>query len=613
MTTASYRRSRKAENAMQNINLLSPLLSSRIAAGEVIERPESVLREFLDNAIDAAATEIEISIEGGGVDSICVSDNGGGISREDLEIIASRHATSKIKEDGDLYRIRTLGFRGEALYSIASVSGLTIRSMDGSTGKTNSITIDNGVRGTITQSSPIKGTTVCASNLFAEIPARRSFLKRAQTEAQLCRNLVISKALAYPEIGFKLYSDGALKLSYERTSSLKERIMMLYRPSGIQDADVLHLKGNGENYRLDIVCTSSAMHRSDRKEIRIYVNGRAVDEYSLVQAVAYGYGELLPGGSFPYACVFINDDPELVDFNIHPAKREVKLRNHAEIHHAITLLLQNGVPRRIPEIKAVQNELSLDIPTKSQPAFNNASGKLWTGSARHVSSPGAAFVTNPVRRPEDSSWIEKAKELKRIRTEAAGSTESCPEEKSGCDGLEFRYIGQAFNLFLIAEKDGELYFIDQHAAHERIIYDELLGQTTVQKLLVPIQLEVEKDVDEFLSTYSYIYTKLGIMIARTGPERWEITALPAVARQIESQVVDFISNNTGDEKELESGIFAVIACRAAIKAGDEIDRYSAEELVRKVFGLKEPACPHGRTFLIRLGEKDLREMVGRTK
>lgn len=602
---------------MKNINLLSPLLSSRIAAGEVIERPESVLREFLDNAIDAACSEIEISIEGGGVDSICVSDNGGGISREDLEIIASRHATSKIKEDGDLYRIRTLGFRGEALYSIASVSELTIRSMDTATGKTNSITIDNGTRGTITQSSPIRGTTVCARNLFSEIPARRSFLKRAQTEAQLCRNLVISKALAYPEIGFKFYSDGALKLSYEKTSSLKERIMMLYRPSGIQDADVLHLKGNGEDYRIDIVCTSSAMHRNDRKEIRIYVNGRAVDEYSLVQAVVYGYGELLPGGSFPYACVFINDNPELVDFNIHPAKREVKLRNHSEIHHAITLLLQNGVPRRIPEIKAVQKELGLDSAGQSgaeaDHAFRHDSGQRWPGIVRNIPSPGPSFAADTVKRPEDSSWIEKAKELKRIRTETARETEECKGTEATKDDMEFRYIGQAFNLFLIAEKDGALYFIDQHAAHERIIYDELLGQTTVQKLLIPIQLEVEKDVDEFLSTYSYIYTKLGIMIGRTGSGKWEITALPAVARQIESQVVDFISNNTGDEKKLENGIFAVMACHAAIKAGDEIDRYSAEELVKKVFSMDEPACPHGRTFLIKLEEKDLREMVGRTK
>lgn len=602
---------------MNKINLLSPLLSSRIAAGEVIERPESVLREFLDNAIDAGSSEISISIEGGGIDSISVSDNGGGILKEDLEIIASRHATSKIKEDDDLYRINTLGFRGEALYSIASVSELTIKSLDADTGRTNSITINNGIRNEMVASSPIKGTTVTAKNLFAEIPARRSFLKRTQTEAQMCRNLVISKALAYPDISFKFYSDGALKLNYEKASSLKERVMMLYRPMGIQDADVLHLLGNDEDYSIDIICTSGAAKRSDRKEIRIYVNGRAVEEYSLVQAVTFGYGELLPGGSFPYASVFIKDNPELVDFNIHPAKKEVKLRNHAQIHHAIVLLIQNGVTRRIPEIKAVQNEFEFikDAPDMKQEHFfktfsSSQNSFSHNSPSQKLSSAKTAYSFNAETRPKDDSWIVKAKELSRIKNEE--KKEALGEEKKE-EAKDWKYIGQAFNLFLIVQKGEDLYFIDQHAAHERIIYDELLSQNTVQKLLIPIRLEVEKDIDEFLTSYSYIYTKLGIMIAKTADGHWEISALPAVARQIETQVVNYISTNAGDEKELETGIFAIIACKAAIKAGDEIDRYSAEALIKKVFEMDEPACPHGRTFLVKLNEKELREMVGRTK
>lgn len=602
---------------MNKINLLSPLLSSRIAAGEVIERPESVLREFLDNAIDAGSSEITISIEGGGIDSISVSDNGGGIFKEDLEIIASRHATSKIKEDDDLYRIKTLGFRGEALYSIASVSELTIKSLDSNTGRTNSVTIDNGIRKEMVTSSPIKGTTVTARNLFGEIPARRSFLKRPQTEAQMCRNLVISKALAYPDISFKFYSDGALKLNYEKASSLKERVMMLYRPMGIQDADVLHLLGHDEEYSIDIICTSGAAKRSDRKEIRIYVNGRAVEEYSLVQAVTFGYGELLPGGSFPYASVFIKDNPELVDFNIHPAKKEVKLRNHAQIHHAIVLLIQNGVARRIPEIKAVQNEFEFtqDADKADQERFFKTFSSTHDSFARkdpvqRLSSAKTAYSFNTETRPADDSWILKAKELSRLKKEE--KKEAFSEEKEEED-KDWKYIGQAFNLFLIVQKGEDLYFIDQHAAHERMIYDELLSQTTVQKLLIPIRLEVEKDIDEFLTSYSYIYTKLGIMIAKTADGYWEISALPAVARQIEAQVVNYISTNAGDEKELETGLFAIIACKAAIKAGDEIDRYSAEALIKKVFEMEQPACPHGRTFLIKLNEKELRGMVGRTK
>jgi DNA mismatch repair protein MutL len=188
---------------------------------------------------------------------------------------------------------------------------------------------------------------------------------------------------------------------------------------------------------------------------------------------------------------------------------------------------------------------------------------------------------------------------------------SFKEEKED-EVISFKYVGQAFNLFLIAEKDNELYLVDQHAAHERIIYDELLEQKTVQNLLIPIKVEVDKLTDEFLSEYSYIYTKLGIMLARVDDGIWEITALPAVARSIESQIVSYIESAKADEHELEMNLFAIIACKAAIKAGDIVDKWSAEALLEKVFKLKEPCCPHGRTFLVKLKEKELRAMVGRT-
>ena len=442
-----------------------------------------------------------------------------------------------------------------------------------------------------------------------DIPARRNFLKRASTEAQSIKALVIARSLANPSVSFKLYSDGALKLNFDKAESLKERVMMFYRPMGIADADVMHLRGNDEDYSIDIVATTSAKYRSDRKEIRIYVNDRPVEEFSLTQAVTYGYGELLPGGSFPYACVFIHDNPELVDFNIHPAKKEVKLRNIKDIHHAIVVLLKNGIERVIPEIKSedvITPSLFQSDDSKQKPSFLPQSDNTSYHARSHVASQPLRY--NSDIRPRDDSWIEKAKEIRREREiKKERDAEVKAEER-----VQYRYIGQAFKLFLIAELDGELYFVDQHAAHERIIYDELLKKESVQPLLVPIELDAEDDVVRFLDWNSQIYERLGITLEKRNG-KYMITSLPAVARSIEDEISSFISLNTGDEKELESNIFAIIACKAAVKAGDTLDRFSAEAILDKVFQMEEKACPHGRTFLIKLKESELREMVGRTK
>ena len=596
---------------MGRINLLDPLLSSRIAAGEVIERPQSILREFLDNALDAGADEITVSIDGGGIEKISVSDNGSGIAREDLALLGSRHATSKLHDPDDLYAISTLGFRGEALYSIGAVSKLTVNTRSVETGEGSVLVIDNGKREDIISSSIDKGTIVSAEHLFSDIPARRAFLKRESTEGNLCRTLLISKALAFPNVRFTFIVDGAIRLDWPKCSSLKERVMFLYRSEGIADADVEELHFNGEDYSIDIVAGNSSIKRSDRREIRIYVNKRPVEEYSLQQAVSFGYGELLPGGAFPYASVFIEDAPELTDFNIHPAKKEVKLRNKAEIHHAITVMLQNGIKRKIPEIAPFQPEFYLDEKKKQDEPRSSSYSIPQSSSWRNenLSERVSIFKT------KDNSWLEKAKALKENHERKQAEEEkknavTVHAEKKAED--EIIYIGQAFKLFLICQKGDSLYLVDQHAAHERILYDELLSQKTVQNLLVPIKLETDNLMDEFLSKHSEVYTKLGIMLSRKDNGEWEITALPASCRASETEIVDFISSQRLDEHELESKLFAIIACRAAIKSGDDIDKWSAEELLKKVFALEEPACPHGRTFLIKLTEKNLREMVGRT-
>ncbi len=587
------------------ITQLDPRLASRIAAGEVIERPQSIARELLDNAIDAGADEIRVEIDGGGIERLSVIDNGKGISRADLEKIGLRHATSKIREEDDLYKISTLGFRGEAIYSISAVSRFTIKTKSAETGEGSLLVIDNGERHPAEPYGIDKGTIASSENLFADIPARRYFLKRPSTEANLIRNLVISKALAFPSIRFTFVSDGAIRLDWPAAASLKERCMMLYRSLGIADADVDSIERKGEDFSVAIISGNSSLKRSDRKEIRIYVNGRPVDDYALSQAVIYGYGELLPGGAYPYAAVFIEDSPEMVDFNIHPTKKEVKLRNAAEIHHAISDGLKKSVERRIPEA-SVQREFYLEDSVRTyepNQARTPSKAPSWTPPKAQPFSHASSSPSIPARmtayREKDNSWLDKAKSMKH-------------EEMPVPDrSISFRYIGQAFQLFLIVEMEGELLFIDQHAAHERILYDELIAKHDVQKLLVPISLEADRALSDFLDQHAEVYSKLGIILMKNEDD-WEITALPASCRPIESEIVDFIKSARLDGEELESKLFAVIACRAAIKAGDPIDRWSAEELIRKVFQLSEPACPHGRTFITKLSEEELRTLAGRT-
>lgn len=603
---------------MGKINLLDPLLSSRIAAGEVIERPQSILRELLDNALDANADRIDVSIENGGIDLISVSDNGTGIARDDLALLGNRHATSKLHDPDDLYSISTLGFRGEALYSIAAVTRLTVATRSKETSEATTLVIDNGKREPMLSYGPDVGTTVTTENLFQDIPARRAFLKRASTESQSCRNLLVSKALAFPNVRFTLKIDGALRLDWPKVDSLKERVMYLYRQLGIADGDVKQLDKTEDEYSVRIICANSSAKRSDRKEIRIYVNNRPVEEYSLMQAVSYGYGELLPGGSYPYCTVFIDDSPELVDFNIHPAKKEVKLRNLAEIHHAITTMLKGGVDRIIPEIKAPTqfyiDEVERWENGKKTDSFITKESSS-TPSSYIPKEPQSSFVKEEHRtyQERDKDWLSKAKELQQLHTKLKESTPAEKPHQEEQNKEELIYIGQAFKLFLICQVKDTLYMIDQHAAHERILYDEIISQKSVQPLLVPIEIEVDALTDDFLTHYSYVYTKMGIMLSQKEQGKWVIDALPAICRSIENQIVDFIQTAKADEHELESKLFAIIACKAAIKAGDDIDRWAAIELIRKVFELDEPACPHGRTFLIKLKESELREMVGRTK
>ncbi len=590
------------------IKLLDPLVAQRIAAGEVIERPASVLRELLDNALDAGAKTLVASVTDGGLEQIKLMDDGEGIEKEDLPLLCESHATSKVRELEDLFHIQSMGFRGEALYSIAAVSSITIESSYQGQDAFQ-ITVDNGKKGAVLPSGTRKGTVVTVERLFAEIPARRQFLKRPSTEATMCKQVLQEKALAFPEVAFRFLSEGKVRLDLPPATKRQRILDVLAINQNIVPSEMIELYDTAGRFSLYAVCSTPALYRSDRSHIKLFVNKRPVDEYSLVQAVTYGYGELLPGGSFPYCYLFIDVDPTLVDFNIHPTKREVKLRNKAEIHHQIVSMVQSQVRRTIPRL--VKQHIQEENEPLLAPYATKRDGSQQSHPA--VAERRASYEAEQ-RKPVDAQWFQKAREIlgnsatvQTSRTSESEDIWAMQKEESS-----YEYLGQAFNLFLVAQKGDNLYLVDQHAAHERLLFDQIREKKQIQNLMIPISFEVDRDVDAYLKEHQDVYLNLGIKLERIEDLLWHLSSLPSLYRSIEKELVNFIQTMTGDAQEVEKGLYAIVACHAAIKAGDKVDRLMALSLLDKVFSMEEPVCPHGRTFVVRLEKDELAKAVGRT-
>ncbi|MCR5443547.1 MAG: DNA mismatch repair endonuclease MutL [Sphaerochaetaceae bacterium] len=583
---------------MASIRQLDPIVASRIAAGEVVERPSSVLRELLDNAIDAKATKISVYIEQGGIKSLTVIDNGSGMSADDLELACRSHATSKVRTLEDLFNLSTLGFRGEALSSISACSRLTISSNG------NRITVDNGVQSPVVPGGIERGTSVSMEDLFENIPARKQFLKRPQSEATDCRKTFIEKALGFPEIELLFFSEGEQLLHYEASDRKTRALRIMSADKSFMPAKVLQMSYKGENTELLAISSDPSCYRRDRGQIKILVNNRIIDSYQLVQAVTSAYSAALPGGAFPYFYLFIDDNPALVDFNVHPAKRECKIRNQSQIYGAITTMIRQALLKKEYETD-VREPLRQEPLFDPQPRQSEHVSEIPSSPYRAVPKPESRPAT--ASKPFDPSWFENARTIL-----AKAETKRSPSEVSTTKIIpDYRYIGQVFNTFLVVELKDRLMFIDQHALHERLLYDEIRAQKDVQRLMVPYPFEVERSVDDYLQENSVIYSDYGIELTRKEPLLWEMASMPATCRKNEQEIVSYIQTQTGDIESVQKGLFAIIACHAAIKAGDELDAVTAAQLVRKCFELERMVCPHGREFTFSVSKEYLYKEVGR--
>jgi DNA mismatch repair protein MutL len=568
----------------RRIQVLPPAEARRIAAGEVIDRPAALVREFIDNAIDAGGRLIEALIEEGGISRTEVVDDGGGTGTEDLELCHLAHATSKIRCLDDLKTAVTLGFRGEALAAAAAVSRLEIlSSRDGREAWKLGVGPGGKNPPNLEQSRRAKGTSVRALGLYDTIPARKRFLKRAGSEGAACRQIFNEKALAFPGIAFRYSQDGRLQSFLPPVPSLKDRFGQIFLEE--REWIFLHeITALGANFSISVVAGGPELSRNDRRFQFAYANNRRIHDFSLLQALEYGLQGWFPNGAHPVGAVFITIDPALADCNIHPAKREVRFADPGAIHHALSSALRDFC-RRANIAEKVYIE-------PKEAAFFAAE----EAAPYHAPEPAAIAVFRRNDSIEPKPLPEKSK---------------------------LRYLGRLFDLFILVEKNDTLFVIDQHAAHERILYDKFLsGKIPKQELLVAIPFITEnQEEDNFLEEKQAELAKLGITIRRNGSGRqsagfrsdeWLIEALPSGWKLSDSETAEEILNLKNANENIGERWAATFSCRTAVKDGDYLDEGTALALAEEALALPVSRCPHGRPIWFELSRGDLFKAVKRS-
>ena len=623
--------------AYKPVKALNPETARKIAAGEVIDRPAAVIRELLDNAIDAGSSKVQVEISGGGIERIRVTDNGCGMSREDLAICTDTHTTSKISTAEDLLSLHSLGFRGEALSSIKAVSNLEITS-------TRSGPAAWKLQlGKIFPARLNAGTVVQVENLFENFPARKQFLKRAAAETALCRTVFLDKALPHYTIEMRFITDGELRFLLPSTQSLRERCLAAF---SFKEPETLffEIEGNGEHFSFRIVLGSPDVVRSDKRAIMVFVNGRRITEFGLTQAIDYGGEGYFPNGGHPVAFLFLTVAPSRVDFNIHPAKKEARFQDYSAIHHAVSsavgsfyrqhtvasLLKEKYDPGLTRPLDFQRGESDGNLKQQSgiqseygdrQDGYGSAFRQIAATAAvpysagGHIIPPPAAMGTSFT----DESWESlsyAAATGSAAQGTASVASETAPYMQNPPDipPADFKLLGQVAGTFIAVEKNDALYLIDQHAAHERIIFEQLQHNIGgVQELLIPYRIITSSEEDDaFIRKHRELLCKAGFALADEGAGVWQVTAVPARWTGTERDLIRDITGVRKNAGDILYQILASAACRAACKDHAILDPVTQQRIAAQAFELPEPICPHGRPIWIVLTREELFKRVKRT-
>lgn len=580
------------------IQVLSEQLASQIAAGEVIERPSSVVKELIENAIDAGATQIELEIKDAGKKLIQVSDNGVGIPANEIALAVSRHATSKLSKAEDLFDIRTLGFRGEALSSIGSVAKLSIISKHRDAEIGAEINVDGSKSEGVKPKSAPDGTVVRVEDLFFNVPARLKFLKTNTTENRQITGLITRYALAYPNIRWQLMQDGRVYLQTSGSGDRKEVLQSLF---GVADAKrMLPIHFEDGEMRIEGFISELGLTRSNRRDITLFVNGRWVQDASLTAAVIRAYNTMLMVGRFPVVVLFIQMSPNMVDVNVHPSKAEVRFKESDQVFSTVQRAIRRGLLAYSPV-----------------PELNTA--VLWGRPVEEISAKKPQQIEAQWQTPESEKEkpqnIEEVVPVLHQNLQAALSSDYLPV---------LRLVGQVAATYLIAEGPDGLYLIDQHAAHERVLFEQMMAQA--RSGIVPSQALLEAQIIELtpekaglLEERLDVLKGLGFEIENFGPNTFSLRAIPAIlaggdpAEAIYAVVNAFEEDETPLMAEIQDLVAARVCKRMAIKAGQILSPEEQKNLLLNLETCQVPrTCPHGRPTMIHLSAMMLERQFGRT-
>ena len=593
---------------MSQIIKMSPHLANMIAAGEVVERPSSVIKELIENSIDAGAKKIDIYLQTGGIDLMKVIDDGCGMDKEDVLMSFMPHATSKIKNEFDLSRINTLGFRGEAVPSIASVSKMTISS------STNGIegfyaTYEAGSLKSSGVINSNKGTTVEVKNLFYNTPARLKYLKSEKTELSSIMFYINSLALAHPDIRFSVISDNKKVFATSGSNNYQTLIGEIYGLDAAKNVITRDYARDGYDAKLIIV--KPQIYRSNKLEISLIINGRYVKNYNVTNAVCDGFSTYLPINKYPICAIYLNLDPTLVDVNIHPRKTEVKLSNEEEISHSLTKEINECLKEatHIPS-RTINKEQAYVKPN------------ILDAEPTYVEEP--IFVYNSKKDAKEiSDIVNDSFKIKEEPKKEIIIEENKEEPKANKKIPYMEYVGSVFGTYLIFQNSDGMYLMDQHAAAERINYEKFYKELSKPyqpktMLLVPIVITFNSSEAIYVADNLDKFEQIGFILDRIGNNDFALREVPLWAKfdELENIIYDIIAlmieNRKVDIMSFRDPICKMISCKASIKANHRINLDEINALIDGLNKCDNPyTCPHGRPTIIKFSKDDLEKKFER--
>ncbi len=566
---------------MSKIQILSEEVARKIAAGEVIERPASVVKELIENALDAQASKIEVQIEKGGLSLIQVRDDGCGLELEDLEVCYLPHATSKIRSVSDLMRIETLGFRGEALASIAAVSKLTIVSRPKEALWGAKLEVAFGKLKGLREAGAQKGTLVQVEDLFANVPARRAFLKSVRVETARVVEMVKLLALGAPKANFSLLIDGRRLFVYQASQGRRGLLAELSR---LPEKELIEECFDSGLYQIELIISPPALRFSGTRHIYFLVNGRVVKDRLLMSAFLQGASVAFPKGQYPAAVLALTLPPELVDVNVHPAKWEVRFREEKEIFNLVRRAVEHSLRPKV-SIFPKAKEQEEDIPLTPRPS---------------PPEPGPSLREAPDLRDTSSVFSFKVSELQETYQPRS------------------RPIGVLAQKYFLYETPQGLLILDFHAAHERLLYEKIKAAYEAeglprQNLLFPQVMTLSAKALERLENHKVIVERLGYRFEPAGPQEIRLLTVPSILGEEGPHALREILEKAlaSPPGEILKEVFASMACRAAIKAGQEPTLKEAEELLKEIKNQGLFTCPHGRPIFWKIDYHEIEKRLGR--